>query len=172
MLPVPELLVAKALAMTQHIILGTGVTLLSIHHPVEVAHRIAMLDHLARGRYYSGIGARALPTDLQLFGFDPTQGQETRERSREALEVILGSLERRRRLYPRGQVFPGACSSNATGAGTGALHETLPASPPSHRGGPQHSRLTEHSTGWGKGVDSHEQLQPAAQIPPRPVGYD
>jgi alkanesulfonate monooxygenase SsuD/methylene tetrahydromethanopterin reductase-like flavin-dependent oxidoreductase (luciferase family) len=88
--PVPELLVAKALAMTQHIILGTGVTLLSIHHPVEVAHRIAMLDHLARGRFYWGIGARALPTDLQLFGFDPTQGQETRERSREALEVILG----------------------------------------------------------------------------------
>ncbi len=49
--PVPELLVAKALAMTQNIILSTGVTLLSIHNPVEVAHRIAMLDHLARGRF-------------------------------------------------------------------------------------------------------------------------
>ncbi|MBQ10813.1 MAG: alkane 1-monooxygenase [Planctomyces sp.] len=88
--PVPELLVAKALAMTQNIIMGTGVTLLSIHNPVEVAHRIAMLDHLARGRFYWGVGARALPTDLQLYGFDPTKAEETRERSKEALEVILG----------------------------------------------------------------------------------
>lgn len=88
--PVPELLISKALAMTENIILGTGVTLLSIHNPVEVAHRIAMLDHLARGRFYWGVGARALPTDLQLYGFDHTNGEEIRERSKEALEVILG----------------------------------------------------------------------------------
>jgi alkanesulfonate monooxygenase SsuD/methylene tetrahydromethanopterin reductase-like flavin-dependent oxidoreductase (luciferase family) len=88
--PVPELLIAKVLAMTKDIILGTGVTLLSIHNPVEVAHRIAMLGHLARGRFYWGVGARAMPTDLQLFGFDHTNGQEIRERSRETLEVILG----------------------------------------------------------------------------------
>lgn len=88
--PVPELLVAKALAMTQNIVLCTGVTLLALHNPVEVAHRIAMLDHLARGRFYWGIGVRAIPTDLELFGLDPTQGQAVRERSREALEVILG----------------------------------------------------------------------------------
>ena len=88
--PSPELLIAKALAMTQNISLGTGVTLLTLHDPVEVAHRIAMLDHLARGRCYWGVGARAIPTDIQLFGHDPTQGQEIRERSQEALEVILG----------------------------------------------------------------------------------
>ena len=55
--PAPELLIAKGLAMTNKIILATGVTLLAIHHPVEVGHRIAMLDHLARGRFYWGIGA-------------------------------------------------------------------------------------------------------------------
>lgn len=88
--PVPELLIAKALAMTRNMVLGTGVTLLSLHDPVEVAHRIAMLDHLARGRFYWGVGARALPTDLELFGRDPSKGQEIRDRSREALDVILG----------------------------------------------------------------------------------
>src|SRR5438093_5218904 len=46
------------------IVLATGVTLLALHNPVEVAHRIAMLDHLARGRFYWGIGGGAIPTDL------------------------------------------------------------------------------------------------------------
>ena len=85
--PTPELLIAKALAMTEQIVLATGVTLLAVHHPAEVAHRIAMLDHMARGRFYWGIGIRALTTDLSLFGIDSaTVG----ERSREALQVILG----------------------------------------------------------------------------------
>ena len=88
--PSPELLIAKALAMTEHIVLGTGVTLLPVHHPAEVAHRIAMLDHLARGRFYWGIGIRALTTDLSLFGIDSTDPAAVAERSREALQVILG----------------------------------------------------------------------------------
>ena len=66
--PCPDLLIAKTLAMTSQIKLATGVTLLAIHNPVETAHRIAMLDHLARGRLYWGIGHRAIPTDLALFG--------------------------------------------------------------------------------------------------------
>ena len=32
--------------------------LFMLHNPVEVAHRIAMLDHLARGRFYWGSGSR------------------------------------------------------------------------------------------------------------------
>ena len=50
--PAPELLIAKASAMTENIIFGTGVTLLAIHNPVDLAHRLAMLDHLCRGRFY------------------------------------------------------------------------------------------------------------------------
>jgi alkanesulfonate monooxygenase SsuD/methylene tetrahydromethanopterin reductase-like flavin-dependent oxidoreductase (luciferase family) len=49
--PVPELLIAKALALTERIIFATGVTMLPLHHPVDTAHRIAMLDHMARGRF-------------------------------------------------------------------------------------------------------------------------
>jgi alkanesulfonate monooxygenase SsuD/methylene tetrahydromethanopterin reductase-like flavin-dependent oxidoreductase (luciferase family) len=87
---VPELLIAKALARTERIILATGVTMLPLHHPVDTAHRIAMLDHMARGRFYWGIGVRSLPTDLHLYGVEYQSMDEVRERGKEALEVILG----------------------------------------------------------------------------------
>ena len=59
--PFPDLLIAKASALTENIRLATGVTLLPIHNPIELAHRIAMLDHLTRGRLYWGIGHRRFP---------------------------------------------------------------------------------------------------------------
>src|SRR5712691_10678356 len=62
--PVPELLIAQALTMARQIALGTGVTLLPLHNPVDVAHRIAMLDHMAQGRFYWGVGVRSIPSDL------------------------------------------------------------------------------------------------------------
>ena len=103
--PAPDLLIAKALAMTENIIFGTGVTLLSIHNPVELAHRIAMLDHLARGRFYWGIGARAIPTDLQLFGLDPAKGVEVRERSAEVLDIVLKIWESEEQFSYHGKYF-------------------------------------------------------------------
>ena len=89
-LPVPELLIAKALALTERIVLATGVTLLPLHHPVDTAHRIAMLDHMARGRFYWGIGVRSVPSDLEMYGVDSRDMGAVREQGMEALEVILG----------------------------------------------------------------------------------
>ena len=91
--PVPELLIANALARTERIIFATGVTMLPLHHPVDTAHRIAMLDHMARGRFYWGIGVRSLATDLHLYGVKYRSMDEVRERGKEALEVILGLWE-------------------------------------------------------------------------------
>ena len=88
--PVPELLIAQALVLTERIILATGVTMLPLHHPVDTAHRIAMLDHMARGRFYWGIGVRSLPTDLHLYGIEYNSMDDVREQGKEALEVILG----------------------------------------------------------------------------------
>lgn len=87
--PAPDLLIAKALAMTQNITLGTGVTLLALHNPVYLAHRIAMLDHLARGRFQWGIGGGGIPTDLALFGIDTSDPNSVRARSAEVLDVVL-----------------------------------------------------------------------------------
>ena len=87
--PAHELLIAQALLKTERIVLATGVTLLALHNPVEIAHRIAMLDHMARGRFYWGIGGGAIPTDLALFGLEGLGPADVRARSAEALDVIL-----------------------------------------------------------------------------------
>ena len=84
--PAPDLLIAQALVLTRHIKLGTGVTLLALHNPVYLAHRLAMLDHMAQGRFQWGIGGGAIPTDLSLFGLDPA---DARARSAEVLDVVL-----------------------------------------------------------------------------------
>ena len=56
-MPAPDLFIARAIGETERIVLATGVILLAFHDPVMVAHRIAMLDHLAKGRFYMGIGS-------------------------------------------------------------------------------------------------------------------
>ena len=74
---------------TKNIKLGTGAHLLPFHNPVELAHRVAYLDHLAQGRYMFGIGSGGLLSDHELFDVNFEEG-EHHARTREALEIILG----------------------------------------------------------------------------------
>ena len=85
--PAPDLLIAQALQRTKHIRLASLGHLLPYHHPVELAHRIAYLDHMARGRYNVGVGISALPTDHQLFGLD-TGGGRNRRMTFESLRIM------------------------------------------------------------------------------------
>ena len=85
--PAPDLLIAQALGSTGRIRLGPLGHLLPYHHPVELAHRVAYLDHMAQGRYQLGVGISALPTDHDLFALD-TGGGVNRPMTFEALEVI------------------------------------------------------------------------------------
>ncbi|GLF97358.1 LLM class F420-dependent oxidoreductase [Streptomyces yaizuensis] len=52
----PFVALAQAAAVTDRLTLGTGVTLLAQHDPVDLAKRIATLDHLSGGRLTLGIG--------------------------------------------------------------------------------------------------------------------
>lgn len=88
-IPCPDLFIAKALAMTRTMKLGTGVSCLPNHNPLMLAQRIAQLDHLAQGRFYWGVGSGAFPGDFELFGINAQAGEQ-REVTREALDVILG----------------------------------------------------------------------------------
>jgi hypothetical protein len=45
---------------------GTGVVTLPYHHPLMVANRIVLLDHLSRGRAMLGVGPGALVTDAPI----------------------------------------------------------------------------------------------------------
>jgi alkanesulfonate monooxygenase SsuD/methylene tetrahydromethanopterin reductase-like flavin-dependent oxidoreductase (luciferase family) len=85
--PAPDLLIAQALSRTKRIRLGPLGHLLPYHHPVELAHRVAYLDHMAEGRYQLGVGVSALPTDHDLFGLD-TGGGRNRRMTFEALEIM------------------------------------------------------------------------------------
>ena len=154
--PAPELLIAQALLKTEKIILATGVTLLALHNPVEVAHRIAMLDHLARGRFYWGIGGGAIPTDLALFGLDPSRPAEVRARSAEALDVILKLWASEGQFSYHGKFFNVNCTGYGPGEGSRLLHEAVSKTPSAHRCGGDVTGLQVDSAGWGARVDTDE----------------
>lgn len=85
----PEVFIAAAAQRTRHIRLGTGVTSLPYHHPLMVADRMVLLDHLTRGRVMFGAGPGALPSDAFMMGI-PVAAQ--RSRMEESLEAILALL--------------------------------------------------------------------------------
>lgn len=82
----PEVFIATAAERTRHIRLGTGVVSLPYHHPLMVADRWVLLDHLTRGRVMFGTGPGALPSDAYMMGIDPVR---QRPMMRESLEAIL-----------------------------------------------------------------------------------
>ena len=87
-IPNPELFIARALGETDNIVFGTGVVLLPLRNPVMVAHNIAMLDHLAKGRLMFGIGSGGTPNDAEMLGINH-DSVEFRERTAESINVIL-----------------------------------------------------------------------------------
>lgn len=52
----PFVALAQAAAVTERITLGTGITLVAQHDPIDLAKRIATLDHLSGGRFTLGVG--------------------------------------------------------------------------------------------------------------------
>ena len=87
-IPAPDLFIAQALGLTDNIILGTGVTCLPNHDPFMLAHRIAQLDHMAKGRFHWGVGSGGFVGDFEVFGFDPSTGEHL-AMSRDSLELVL-----------------------------------------------------------------------------------
>src|ERR1700730_7120027 len=85
----PEMYLAAAPQRTRSIKLGTGVVSLPYHHPLMVANRIVLLDHLSRGRAMLGVGPGALVTDALMLGLDPTI---QRQRIDESMSVIMRLL--------------------------------------------------------------------------------
>src|SRR5215213_8549338 len=63
----PEVFMGIAAQRTRRIMLGTGVISLPYHHPLMVANRMVLLDHLTRGRVMLGVGPGALASDAYMF---------------------------------------------------------------------------------------------------------
>ncbi|ANY24372.1 LLM class flavin-dependent oxidoreductase [Gordonia terrae] len=85
----PEVFIAAAAERTKFIKLGTGVTSLPYHHPLNVAQRLVQLDYQTRGRVMFGAGPGQLISDASMYGLESTQ---LRPRMHEALDVILRLL--------------------------------------------------------------------------------
>ncbi|MGW2084241.1 LLM class F420-dependent oxidoreductase [Streptomyces sp. NPDC001880] len=52
----PFVALAQAAAVTERLALGTGITLVAQHDPIDLAKQVATLDHLSGGRFTLGVG--------------------------------------------------------------------------------------------------------------------
>ena len=84
MSPCPEVIFGALSRLTKRIRLGFGVVILPYHHPVRVAERVAMVDHLTNGRVDLGTG-RSAPYEQTGMGIDP---RDTRAMWEESLRMI------------------------------------------------------------------------------------
>jgi alkanesulfonate monooxygenase SsuD/methylene tetrahydromethanopterin reductase-like flavin-dependent oxidoreductase (luciferase family) len=89
MSPCPEVIFGALSRLTKRIRLGFGVVILPYHHPVRVAERVAMVDHLTGGRVDMGTG-RSAPYEQTGMGVDP---RETRDMWEESLAMIPKAWE-------------------------------------------------------------------------------
>ncbi|HXM56024.1 MAG TPA: LLM class flavin-dependent oxidoreductase, partial [Candidatus Dormibacteraeota bacterium] len=78
---------------TRHLRLGTGVSSLPYHHPLMLADRLVLLDHLTRGRVMLGVGPGALPSDAFMMGIEVARQRDMMEESLEAILALLQTEE-------------------------------------------------------------------------------
>jgi limonene 1,2-monooxygenase len=95
----PEVFVSALAQRTRHIRLGTGVSSLPYHHPLILADRMVLLDHLTLGRAMFGVGPGALPSDAFMMGIDPMRQREMMEEALEAIVALFTSEETVTREY-------------------------------------------------------------------------
>ena len=78
---------------TQHLRIGTGISLAAFYHPLRLAEEVALLDVLSGGRVNWGAGRGFDPTEFKVFGVPP---QESQARFREAVEIVLAAWKNER----------------------------------------------------------------------------
>src|SRR3984893_14990474 len=87
-LPVPELLMCKAAALTKRIRMGAAVKLIHLAHPVDTAIQAAVTDHVVGGnRFIFGFGS-GFPNPL-FAGERGLTHDDRHGRLRESLDLIL-----------------------------------------------------------------------------------
>lgn len=83
----PLTLLARLIPNSGDMMLGTGIYIASLNHPVHMAEEVATLDQLSGGRVLFGIGAGYRDEEFNSFGIDRrTRG----ERVLEAVAVMKG----------------------------------------------------------------------------------
>src|SRR6266704_5732178 len=86
--PAPPVLASFVAARTTSLRLGMGVSLLPLHHPVDLAESLAVLDVVSGGRLDVGIGRGGTLQDYQTFQSDR---DDSRARVEEGIALIQQS---------------------------------------------------------------------------------
>ena len=84
--PNPAVLLAAWARETTQIRLGTGVSLMGLRHPLQVAEDYALVDQLSGGRCDMGIGKGFAPHEFAAFHVN---GEELVERMAETLQICI-----------------------------------------------------------------------------------
>jgi len=87
--PSPPVVLAACGMRTRTIRLGSLVSVLPFHRPVDVAEEYAVLDRLIAGRLNLGIGSGYLASEFAGFGIDPAT---KRDRFDESLATVLDAF--------------------------------------------------------------------------------
>jgi len=85
--PAPTVLASYVAARTTTLRLGMGVSLLPLHHPVDLAEQLAVLDVVSGGRLDVGVGRGGTLQDYQTF-------QSERDDSRARVEEGIALMQR------------------------------------------------------------------------------
>ena len=91
--PAPPVLLAACGARTRHLRLGSLVSVLPFHSPIELAEQYAVLDRLLAGRLNLGVGSGYIPAEFEGFGVDPTSKREQFDRRYSTLIAALKGEE-------------------------------------------------------------------------------
>jgi len=81
--PIPFL--ARLMAESKRLFFGTGILLLALHHPVEVADYVSTLDIISGGKFIFGVGLGYREEEYEAFGINK---KDASERFYESLDLI------------------------------------------------------------------------------------
>jgi alkanesulfonate monooxygenase SsuD/methylene tetrahydromethanopterin reductase-like flavin-dependent oxidoreductase (luciferase family) len=83
--PAPPVLASYVAARTRTLRLGMGVSLLPLHHPVDLAEQLAVVDVVSGGRLDVGIGRGGTLQDYQTF---QSERADSRKRVEEGIALL------------------------------------------------------------------------------------
>ena len=106
------MMVLAALAQRTTLRLGTGVTLLTLWHPLRLAYDAVFLDHLSDGRFTLGVGVGAAPV-MKRYGVPPAEAGSRMDDSLTLLKTLWSGADHYHgsHFHVDGGVVPGPVQS-------------------------------------------------------------